>query len=338
MSQKIVANLFNYAIAAGAEHLVIGNKHDRISLDCHFPDDTTRALALPKKLEQEFFTNLQRILAIAPGDLLSHEYRKAGNKEGRWHYYLTVVPDGQGEKIIISLINQDNRRWRLSQLGLQKNDQKTLDKITRWRSGLIIVSSPPQSGKSATLYSLLDLWDRQTMNIYALDDNLPADLPGVNVLAPRAANWEKILHHDSDIILADDLDDEEALKNALRAAASGRLVLGTMTAISSLAVLARIQSLKLPRRLKFDSLRLIINQRLAKLKSSRAKTAWLGRKQIGLFELLELTPEIRSLLMALDEADLKSDGAIQKLEKLLSVSGFRPVAHDEKQKVKDGLI
>ncbi|MFA5155396.1 MAG: ATPase, T2SS/T4P/T4SS family [Patescibacteria group bacterium] len=339
MNSKIIANIFNYATAAGAEHLVIASRNDQVALDCHLPDGTMQTLSLPKKLEPDFFNNLRQILAIAPGALLAREYRKMTNRHGHWQYYLSVLPDGWGEKIVISLVNRPDRLWRLNQLGLQKIDLQELKQLSRCHSGLVIVSAPPQQGKSTTLYALLELWDRTSYNTYALSADPPADLPGVNFLPPTAASWEKIMHHDSDIIIADNLDDEKARYQAWRAAASGRLVLGAMTATSALAVLTRLWPMPLTRQEKLESLRLIINQRLADLKRpGRLSGREGGRRQIGLFEIWKLSPEIKSFIAQSRTTDLAGADFTKKLASLALVSGFRPISVDESQKIKEGLI
>ena len=288
MSKKIITSLFAYAAKAGAKNLVISGQADGISLDCHLPDGKTQRLVLPKKLEQEFFANLRQIMAIAPGELFARKYQKISDKKGDWKYYLTILPEGENEKIIISLVSQPQKAWRLNQLGLQAADLKKLKKIVSRRSGLIIVSSPPNSGKSTTLYSLLPLLNSPAVNIYALDDNPNNNFPGVNRLAPTKTNWDKILQHDSDIILADGLEPGWALTNALRAAASGRLVIGTLTADSPLKVLEKIAALPLSNRLKLDNLKLIVNQRLVSLKRPARKNGAPDRQLIGSFKLLKL--------------------------------------------------
>lgn len=289
MSKKIITSLFAYATKNGAKNLVISGQANEISLDCHLPGGQTSRLILPKKLKQEFFANLRQIMTIAPGELFARKYQKINDKNGAWKYYLTVLPEGQNEKIIISLVNQPKKAWRLNQLGLKADDLKEVKKITNQRSGLIIVSSPPNSGKSTTLYSLLPLLNRSTVNIYALDQDPAASFPGLNSLAPTPTNWEKILQHDSDIILADDLDQDWALSQAFRAAASGRLVLGTLTADSPLAVLEKIAALKLPKKFQSDNLKLIINQRLVNLHRPTYKNKPHDRQLIGSFKLFKLT-------------------------------------------------
>jgi len=289
MSKKIITSFFAYAAKNGAKNLVISGQANDIFLDCHLPGGQTSRLVLPRKLKQEFFANLRQIMTIAPGELFTRKYQKINDKNGAWKYYLTVLPEGQNEKIIISLVNQPKKAWRLNQLGLKANDLKEVKKVINRRCGLIIISSPPNSGKSTTLYSLLPLLNQPTVSIYALDQDPIASFPGLNSLAPTPANWEKILQHDSDIILADDLDQDWSLAQACRAAASGRLVLGTLTADSPLAVLEKISALKLPKKFQSDNLKLIINQRLVDLPRPAYKNKPHDRRLIGSFKLFKLT-------------------------------------------------
>jgi len=309
MSSKIVANLLKLAVQEGASHLAITKQIDKVALDCHLLNGEIRSFTLPKKLEKTFFSSLESILSIAPGDLVTQKYCKLTDKNGSLKYYLSILPEKNGEKIIINLVKRPEKLYRLNQLGLQTADLQDLKKITRLRSGLIIVSSPPGQGKSATFYSLLLAVNNPKLNIYILDKNPDLDISGLNRLAPTAVNWEKVLHHDSEIIGADDLNEDWALKNALLAAASGRFVLGTLTADSAQEVVDKISQIKLPAKLKTENLRIIINQRLVNLKRPSTKTRN-QRKAIALFEILKLNPEI----------------------------DFKPLALDRRQKTKDGLI
>jgi len=202
---------------------------------------------------------------------------------------LTILPAENNERIIINLINRPKRLFRLNQLGLQTADLRDLKKILKLRSGLIIISSPPGGGKSATLYSLLNALKPPELNIYLLSAS-ELDLPGINQIKPSALNWEKINNHDSDIIGVDDLNEDWVLTNAFKAAAAGRLVLGTMTAENVQEVQTKINQIKLPVKLKMASLRIIINQRLAKLKRPQPKSKD-KRTEIGLFEILKLSPD-----------------------------------------------
>ena len=336
MSQKIITKIFNYASGEGADNLVIAKRADQLILDYYFSGQEKRSLVLPKKLEQELFSSLRRILAIAPEEFTTQKYCKLPHRTGYLNFYLTILPEASGEKMIINFIKRPPTLWRLNQLGLQRSELREIKKSLALKSGLILISSQGGGGKSATLNSLLFELGDSNKSVYFLLKHRAYEIPGIVSLAPTATNWEKILALDSEIIFADDLDETNALTQAIRAAASGRLVFGAITADNSWAGLEKIIELPLPLKLKLDSLKMIINQRLIGLKRKSEKTSSDRRREIGLFEILKITPALKKFLV--EARGQKFQDYRQKLEKLALKNGFRPLADDRFRKTKDGLI
>jgi|GEM_PF-428403 len=349
MSKKILSHLFNYAIQNGARDLVILNRKDQISLACHLLDGGQKNFSLPQKLEQDLLISLRHLAAVAPGELTTRKYCKIYDREHQLVFYLTITSDREGEKIVININEQPVKHWRLNQLGLQAADLKVVRATLRKRSGLIIVSSPNGQGKSATLRALLEEINRPDLNIYVLEKNPLFPLPGVNYLLPTPTNWEKVMQHDSEVIVIDDLDDKQQLENALRAATSGRLVLGAMTAHSSWEVLGHILQVSLPWKLKLESLKMIINQELRDLKPlTRQKNNknLKRRQQIGLFEIFTGNEVIKEfILKAKEEIATQTKKLPDRAKKfwielatLAHSQGFKPLTIDRQRKIKDGLI
>ncbi len=336
MSSAIINKLFKYIDQEAAEHLIINHQEERITLDYHLPNGQIKSLNLPKKLEEDFFANLLKILSIKDGDLINHQYRHFRNKEKQLKIYLSVLPQQKGKKIIINFIRQDFPRLSLNQLGLDNHRRKQLKQAVQSRSGLIIVSSPEQSGKTTTLYALLDLVDQEKCNVYVLDDRSPFSLRSSNQLTLNANNWQRILQHDSDVILIDDLDQTKNLEQALQAAASGRLVIGTITASSSFKVLAKILELPLAKSIKLDALKLIINQRLVALRSDHQKNR--KRKKIALFETLNISQNIKKLIRKNSDNELSTIKFAKKLAQAAIKDGFYSLTRDKKEKIKTGII
>ena len=291
MSQKIISNLLRYADRCQARNLVIMSDAERINCHYHLPAGAVTTLSLPKKLEQDFLTDLRRLLAVAPHELIQKKYCKLNTKHCRLTFYLTILPHEDGEKFIISIIGRNHQLWRLNQLGLERHDLHLIKTALHYRSGLIIVSSPPGNGKSSTLRALSAALNKPELNIYELTKEPEEEIPGINVLAPTNANWEKVLQHDSDVIIVADLDTDDSLAKAWRAANTGRLVIGALTAASAREVLVKIKKTrlgqgKLPE--KSGDLKMIINQRLVDLKRRKNKNTKDQRQKIGRFEILEL--------------------------------------------------
>jgi len=343
MSQKTITKIFNYAAGEGADNLVITKLADQLIMDCYFSEREKRSLILPKRLEQELFSSLRKIMAIAPGEFIAQKYCELPHRNGCLNFYLTILPETGGEKIIINLIKKPRIIWRLNQLGLQRTELHDLKKSLALKSGLILISSPDGGGRSATLNALLLELSDSDKSIYVLEKYRAYEISGVVSLAPTTANWEKILSLDSEIILVENADETVLLKYALRAVESGRLVFATIKASSSWETLKKVIDLPAPLKLKTDSLKMIVNQRLAILKrpagrnrNDKRRETGNKRREIGLFEILKFTPALKKLLI--ETAGQKFPVIQKKLEKLALKENWRSLADDRFRKTKDGLI
>ncbi len=339
MSKKIIANIFNYATQEGARDIVIEKLPKKISINYVFPDGETRSFGLPEKLEDDFRSNLRQILSLTPEDLLVKKHFKIKNKTGCFNFYLSVFPSQDGGKMIVNLIQKEHKALRLRQLGLKSDDIRTMQAAIKHRSGLILISSPACQGKGTTLYALLRELDISNRSSYFLGDGFEYHIDGLNCLANTKSNWNKVLSLDSDVIITE-ITKEENLREAFMAATSGRLVLATIEANSVWEVILAVLKLKLPLNLKLDSLRLITAQRLAPLKRTKlemAKHKAGDRQNIGLFELLTISPKMKEFI-AEKENKKNKENFWEDLSRLALKSGYEPLSSDKERKIKNGLI
>lgn len=337
MSKKIISNLFNYATRAGAKDLIIENWPEKISVNCLFPDGRENSFTLPAKLEKELGSTLRQVLKLAPDDLITRRYCQLENRAYHLSFYLTIIPGRTGERIVINIVSKEEKPLRLNQLGLQNNNLKTLKTALKKKSGLIIVSSPNNQGKSTTLSSLLRELNDSARSLYFLGGGFGRREDNIIYFPEAEDNWDKAIHLDSDII-ATEITSEDKLKDAIYAAATGRLVLITLKADSVWEIMSAILRIKLPLKLKLDCLKLIINQRVVPL--GRAITDQKkknNRKNIGIFETLELYPDLKDFILAAKN-DKKKENFWEKLGRLALVNGYQPLSADKNKKIKNGLI
>lgn len=339
MNKKIISNLFNYAVREGAKSLVIEKIPEKISLNYHFTNGEERSFSLPKKLEQDLTLALRQILKLAPDELMTKRYCKIEDKNCQLNFYLTITPVASGERIVINIIPKSKQTWHLKQLGLQNNNLKTLKTALRRRSGLILISSPYGQGKGTTLGSLLQELNTPSRCLYFIGANPEYKVDGINNLADTPNNWQKVLNSDSDVI-ALEINTEEDFKRATLAAATGRLVIATITANSVWEVMLAYLKLKLPLKLKLDTLKLILNQRVFPLKRTPKKTSRAQankRQTIGLFEIIELTANLKKFILEA-EHDKTKNKFWEKLSSLALKDGYEPLISDQRKKIKNGLI
>ena len=337
MSKKIVNNLFRYAVQENADGLVIEKTAEKIFLNYNLPGGEEQSFVVPNRVKDNFSDTIRQILKIAPEELAYQKYCKIHNKNYRLTFNLTIIPTKTGEKMLVNIINRDNRLYSIKQLGLQRNQLSILKKSLKSKSGLILITSPDGQGKSTTLYSLLQEINKPELSIYLLEKYPEYKLDGINQLPPTIGNWEKLLQYDSDIIALDDIENQEDFQRIFQAANSGRLVLASINANSSWEALLKILQLKMPLTMKLDKLRLIINQRIATLKRSQNHNKKNDRQKIGLFETLVLNSEMKKFIIDSKQKSQK-EKFWEKLAQLALKNNFKPLAEDIKKKIKDGLL
>lgn len=334
MSKKIITKLLNCAVRDKAGRLVITSRPDRFFLDYSRDDGKKQNLSWRRQPETDLLNNWRKLLNIAPGELVAKKYCRIDGGRQKFNFYLTIRPDDNGEKMIIDIAEPSIRIWRLSQLGLQPDDKREIEKIIKMRSGLVLIVSAPENGKSATLQSLLLSLNDPSLNIYLLDNHPTYEVPGVNTMRLDKTSWEKIRRHDSEIVLAENLEEGNNLTEAVLTAATGRLVIGTIQAEDSLAGLRQLLDISLPDSLKLDNLKAIIGQRLMKLKRPARLSGKDKRQVIGLFEILKLTPEFKKQLLMNKSAGRTDKNLRQSAAKV----GFKTWESDRQKKIKEGLI
>ncbi|QQG52672.1 MAG: Flp pilus assembly complex ATPase component TadA [Candidatus Falkowbacteria bacterium] len=340
MINKTFSGLFNFAKQEKAERIVISRSEKGHSCHCHLPGGEEAIFNLPKKLENDLAENLRALLKIAPGELATEKYCQWRDKNNDLNFRLSIVPDKLGEKIIISIIQEDKKFLSLNQLGWQKNDLELLNNINLSGSGLIIISSPERQGRSTTLQAILNDLNQENKNIYFLGAE-EFNIQGVNFLKNTPENWSRILNHDSDIIALEiEENDQESLKRAIMAAHTGRLVLVTIKSINSLQALYQILRSGLSLKLILDNLKMISGQELIPLKRMAfkdKKKRSRQRQQIGVFETFIPRPETIGFIKE-NYKHLTTAKFWEDFFRLAHKNGYRPLIVDKNQKKKDGLV
>ncbi len=287
MSQKIFTNLLKFATTKRADHLTINAHPGQVTLDCQITEGEVLTIAVPPKLERDFMAALKKLLKLTAGELVNHRHGSINDAKQSWNFYLTVRSEKEGEKIVMKLLNNPTRVWRLNQLGLAGKNLKALKKISA-RPGLIAVTSLPGQGKSSTLNALLLENNDPSLNVYWLqstNSNIALNVPGVNYLAPNSDYWHKILNHDSDLIFVDEANNISAITGALRAASSGRRVVIAFSADDIDQAKKKIKDIAVNHGLDNSCLKAVIHQSLVDWpKPSRPKTLR-TRSKIGRFKI-----------------------------------------------------
>jgi type II secretory ATPase GspE/PulE/Tfp pilus assembly ATPase PilB-like protein len=174
-----------------------------------------------------------------------------------------------GEKIAIRVLNQTAETFRLADMGMPKKHYSIIKKAIDKPSGMILMCGPTGSGKTTTMYAMLNEIDRKTRNVITVEDPIEAVLPKASQIEinPKAditfaKTLRNILRQDPDVICIGEIRDEETAEIALRAAQTGHLVLATVHCDSNAMALTRLLDLGVSPILLSSGLNLLVSQRL----------------------------------------------------------------------------
>ena len=174
-----------------------------------------------------------------------------------------------GEKLSIRVLNQNAGTFMLTDVGLTKKQYSIIRKSINKPSGMILICGPTGSGKTTTMYAMLNEMDRLTRNVITVEDPIEAVLPATSQIEinPKAditfaKTLRSVLRQDPDVICVGEIRDEETAEIALRASQTGHLVLATIHCDSNATALVRLMDLGVSTILLSTGLSLLFSQRL----------------------------------------------------------------------------
>ncbi len=184
---------------------------------------------------------------------------------------ISVLPTVYGEKIVIRLLDRSSTIMTKSQLGFSDDNIKMFDKIIQSPNGIILVTGPTGSGKTTTLYAVLNELNNINRNIITVEDPVEYRLDGINQVQVNtkagltfANGLRSILRQDPDIIMIGEIRDSETAEIAVRAAITGHLVLSTMHTNDSASTVSRMMDMGIEPYLVSSSVVGVVAQRLVK--------------------------------------------------------------------------
>jgi len=195
------------------------------------------------------------------------------NVDGRKiDFRVSTMPAYYGEKIAMRILDSEKGVKPLGELGLSKRNLEMIQAAIEKPYGLILITGPTGSGKSTTLYSMMNELDREKSNIVSLEDPIEYHMPGINQsqVMPEigysfASGLRSILRQDPDIIMVGEIRDKETAQLAIQAALTGHLVLSTLHTNNAIGAVPRLVDMGVDPYLIAPTLILSVAQRLAQV-------------------------------------------------------------------------
>lgn len=222
---------------------------------------------------------------------------------------VSIMPVSDGENIVMRLLMQRGKRLSIDDLGLLEHDLKKLKSAAKKPYGMIILVGPTGSGKTTTLYSVLQMLSEPEVNIMTIEDPIEYNIEGVQQTQVNPAKditfpkgLRTIVRQDPDIIMVGEIRDRETVDMALNSAMTGHLVLSTMHANDAATTFPRFLEMGAETFLVASSINVSIAQRLArKICEECREKYYLSEKEISEME------EEKTLVKAIQEISGKND-------------------------------
>ena len=191
-----------------------------------------------------------------------------------------------GEKLVLRILSIENFKKSQNLLGFSDDSKKILENAIKNKSGMIIFSGPTGSGKSTSLYSLLNKLNDEKRNIISIENPVEINILGINQISINEKigltfqnALRSILRQDPDIIMLGEIRDKETAKMAVRAAITGHLVLTTLHTNNSFASINRLRDLGVEDYLIKQSVNTLASQRLVRKLCSCKKKRKISKKE-----------------------------------------------------------
>tara|TARA_B100000508_G_scaffold140940_1_gene144427 strand:- start:9384 stop:11132 length:1749 start_codon:yes stop_codon:yes gene_type:complete len=270
---RIVDTLLRHAIIQGASDIHIEPMETEVLVRYRTDGILHDAMKLPKIASDSIVARLKVLSSLKLDQKrLPQDGRFKMEMDGqKVAFRVSMLPVFYGEKVVMRLLRENRSGFSLEGIGFHGTTLDRIHKATRQTTGIILVTGPTGSGKSTTLYTVLDILNTPEVNISTIEDPIEYQMPRVNQSQVKpeigfnfAAGLRSLMRQDPDIIMVGEIRDEETASLAINAALTGHLVLATLHTNSAAGTIARLIDMGAESFLLVSTLRVAIGQRLVR--------------------------------------------------------------------------
>lgn len=185
---------------------------------------------------------------------------------------VSVMPTGEGERVVLRLLDKDASRLKLTGLGMSEPDVNSVRNIIASPHGIFLVTGPTGEGKTTTLYASLSELNTENVNILTVEDPIEYNLQGIGQTQVNAKTGmtfarglRSMLRQDPDIVMVGEIRDLETAEIAIQASLTGHLVLSTLHTNTAVGTVVRMVDMGLEPYLLATSLVAVLSQRLVRV-------------------------------------------------------------------------
>ncbi len=270
---RALSKILEHAVRNRASDVHIEPLEDKLKIRCRIDGVLREVMQLPKSIEPAL---VSRIKILSNLKIDEHRIPQDGQFDVQLagkdvDLRIAISPVVWGEQVVIRLLDKSGSSFNIEQMGFAGRALRSIRQGIQKPNGMIITSGPTGSGKSTTLYALLQEVKNDTVNIVTLEDPVEYKMPGVNQIQVNpevgltfATGLRSILRQDPDIVMVGEIRDKETAELAVQAALTGHLVFSTLHTNSAAGVLPRLLDMGVEPFLIASTVNTIIGQRLVR--------------------------------------------------------------------------
>jgi type IV pilus assembly protein PilB len=270
---RIVDTLLRHAIIQGASDIHIEPMETELLVRYRIDGILHDAMTLPKHAASTIAARIKVLSNLKLDEKrLPQDGRFKMEMEGqKVSFRVSVLPIFFGEKIVMRLLRENRSGYTLEGLGFHGQALERMHDSMKQTTGIILVTGPTGSGKTTTLYTVLDLLNTPEVNISTIEDPIEYQMARVNQTQVKpeigfsfANGLRSLMRQDPDVIMVGEIRDSETASLAINAALTGHQVLATVHTNSASATVARLMDMGVERFLLVSTLRVAVGQRLVR--------------------------------------------------------------------------
>lgn len=270
---RALSTILEYAVRARASDIHIEPLEDALKIRCRIDGVLREIMQLPKSIEPALISRI-KILS----NLKIDEHRVPQDGQFAIHMSgkdvdlrIAISPVVWGEQVVIRLLDKSDTNFKLEDLGYAGRALRMIRNGIRKPNGMVLTSGPTGSGKSTSLYALIQEIKSDKINIVTLEDPVEYKMPGVNQIQVNpdvgltfTTGLRSILRQDPNVIMVGEIRDRETADLAVQAALTGHLVFSTLHTNSAAGILPRLLDMGIEPFLIASTVNVIIGQRLVR--------------------------------------------------------------------------
>jgi len=328
---KIVDTLLNHAILQGASDIHIEPMETQVLIRYRIDGILHDAMTLPKNVAPGITARIKVLsnLKLDEKRLPQDGRFKIETADQKVSFRVSTLPTYYGEKTVMRLLRDSVAGFTLEVLGFHGEGLERIHAATKKKTGMILTTGPTGSGKTTTLYTVLDILNTPDVNISTIEDPIEYQMTRVNQTQVRSeigltfsTGLRSLVRQDPDIIMVGEIRDAETASLAVNAALTGHLVLSTLHTNSAAGAMPRLIDMGIEPFLIVSTVKVIIAQRLVRRLDDASKEKYfLSKTEI---ESLGKTIDMDKVLGV-----LKEEKIVEKTRRWEEVPFYKPVASTE---------